>query len=51
MAFSNFQPQFPPFIGKDYDVWAIKMVTMLQAHDIGYYVQFQFSEPKDKVEE
>lgn len=51
MVFSNFQPQFPPFTGKDYDVWAIKMVTTLQACDVWDYVQFGFSEPKDEVEE
>eukprot|EP00253_Pinus_taeda_P012553 PITA_12553 len=51
MAFSNFQPQFPPFIRKDYDVWAIKMATTLQAHDVWDYVQLGFSEPKDEAPE
>eukprot|EP00253_Pinus_taeda_P010889 PITA_10889 len=49
MSFSNFQPQFLPFTGKDYDVWAIKMATTLQAHDVWDYVQLGFPEPKDEV--
>eukprot|EP00253_Pinus_taeda_P031660 PITA_31660 len=51
MAFSNFQPQFPQFTWKDYDVWAIKLATTLQAHDVWDYVQFEFSGPKNEVEE
>lgn len=51
MAFSNFQPQFPSFIGKDYDVWDINMETALKAHDVWDRVQFGFSEPQNDVEE
>lgn len=51
MAFSKFQPQFPPFTGKDYDVWAIKMTTTLQTHDVWDYVKFGFLEPKNEEEE
>lgn len=51
MAFLNFQPEFPPFTGKYYVVWAIKMGTMLQAHDVRDYVQFGFLGPKNEAEE
>ena len=51
MAFPNFQLEFPPFTRKDYDVWAIKMATTLQAHDVWYYVKFGFSKPKKDEEE
>lgn len=51
MAFSNFQPLFPLFTGKDYDVWAIMMSTTLQTHDVWDYVKFGFSKPKNNEEE
>jgi len=51
MAFSNFQPHFLLFTGKDYDVWALKMVTTIQAHDVWDYVHSGFLEPKDEAEE
>ena len=51
MTFSNFQLQFPPFTGKDYDVWVIKVATTLQAHDVWDYVKFGFSKPKNEEEE
>ena len=34
MIFSSFESEFPSFMGKDYDVWAIKMTTTLQDHDV-----------------
>ena len=51
MATSNFQPQIPSFNGKDYDMWAIKMETMLKAHDVWDHVKYGFGEPKDDAEE
>eukprot|EP00253_Pinus_taeda_P029269 PITA_29269 len=37
--------------GKDYDVWAIRTTTTLQAHDVWDYVKFGFSELKYEEEE
>ena len=51
MATSSFQPQIPSFTGKDYDVWAIKMETMLKAHDVWDHVKFGFAKPQDDAEE
>ena len=51
MATSSFQPQLPSFNGKDYDMWALKMETMLKAHDVWDHVKYGFAEPKDDVEE
>ena len=51
MATSNFQPQIPSFNGKDYDMWAIKMETMLKAHDVWDHVKYGFAEPQDEAEE
>ena len=42
---------FPPFTGKEYDVWAINMTTTLQAHDVWDYVKLGFSEPMNEEEE
>ena len=51
MATSNFQPQLPSFTGKYYDVWAIKMETMLKAHDVWDHAKFGFVEPQNDTEE
>ena len=40
MATSSFQPQLASFNGKDYNMWAIKMETMLKAHDVWDHVKY-----------
>ena len=51
METSSFQPQLPSFTGKDYDVWVIKMETMLKVHDVWDNVKFGFAEPQNDAEE
>ena len=51
MATRNFWPQLPSFKGKYYDVWVIKMETMLKLHDVWDHVKFGFTEPHNDAEE
>ena len=51
MATSSFQPQLPSFNGKYYDMWGIKIETMLKAHDVWDHVKHGFAEPQDDAEE